>query len=173
MLSGGYSLDMKYMLAGWFQFQALLCRFSGLHPLIMIKTCLPIAVILLHYSVVWNLCRAFSGTEESDGLLTFMLVYAVLTEAAWGQLSTSWSYYFLTWAWYGKAFLQLIVLPFLLFVLLDFCGKKLGDWLLIAMVAIAGLAASTMGFLLIPAELGLFLLACLVSYVIRQRRICV
>jgi len=170
MLSGTYSLDMKYLLAGWFQFQAILCRFTGLHPLILIKTCLPIAIILLHYIVIWNFATVLRNEQKSDGFLYFMIVYALLMEVAWGQLSTSWSYYFLTWVWYGKAFLQLIVLPFLLLALLEFHANRITDWMLIILLIIAGCGASTMGFLLIPAEVGIFIATTVVYAVIQRRR---
>jgi len=170
MLSGAYALDAKYRYTGWFPFQALLCYYTGLHPLIMVKSIFPMALILLHYAVIWNLMEVWNERFDGESRCVYLFFYGLLLEFGWGTITTSWSYYFLTWIWYGKSFLHLMVIPFLLAHLLQFRGKKLGDWCVLLLVIVAGCGASTMGLLLIPAELGLFVLTACIEYLVKTRR---
>ena len=150
-LSAGAYVDPKFRYTGWFAFQALLSRVVGVHPLIMVKTLLPVAFILLHYMVIFDLYDCFKG-ENRAGLGYFFLFYGLLMEFAWGVLTTSWSYYFLTWIWYGKSFLQFIILPLILSQFLRMRWKMMWDYLWVLIVLVAGVGASTMALILLPAE---------------------
>ncbi len=170
MLSPKYTLDAKYLYTGWFPFQAILCKFVGVHPLIMVKSIFPMALIALHYVAIWNLVCSFGNLESEEGCPYFFLFYGILMEVGWSVLTTSWSYYFLTWIWYGKAFLHLIVMPLLLAHLLRFDRKKLGHWSILVLLILSGVGASTMGLLLIPAELALYTVARILDMFWKRRR---
>lgn len=168
-LSHLYALDRKYSLTGWFAFQAYLCRVVGVHPLILIKTILPIAIILLHYMLIVDFVGLISQ-RRGEVLSYFLPLYAMLLEFGWATFSTSLSYYFVTWVWYGKSFLEFIILPSLLNQYLRMQWKRPADWLYAMLLIVAGLGVSTMGFVLIPVMCGMFVFTQLVRYIVRKRR---
>ncbi len=150
-LSAGGYVDPKFRYTGWFAFQALLCRVVGVHPLILVKTLLPVVFILTHYMVIVDLYGCLEQ-KATHGLAFFLLFYGLLLEFGWSVLTTSWSYYFLTWIWYGKSFLQFIILPLVLSQFLRMEWKNFWDYLWVLVILIAGVGASTMAVILLPAE---------------------
>lgn len=168
-LSAWYHLDKKYILTGWFAFQAYLSRIMGLHPLITIKTVMPLVLTVLHYLVVIDFIGVVS--KRRGEVLTYLLpIYAMLLEFGWSTYTTSLSYYFLTWIWYGKAFVEFIALPALLGQLLVTKWNAFRDWCILLLMAIAGFGASTMGFILIPAMVGMYVVTALVCLIWNKRR---
>lgn len=168
-LSGLTIMNPKFRFTGWLAFHALLSELVGVHPLILVKTLLPVVVILLHYMVIIDLYRNF-GKGEGEGLPYFLLFYVLLMEFAWGTVYTSWSYYFLTWVWYGKSFLQFVIVPLVLSQFLRMRWKNAWDWIWVLDILIAGVGASTMALILLPAEGAALFGTLLVLFVIKKVR---
>ena len=150
-LSPGSVLDPKFRYTGWFAFQAFLSKVIGVHPLIAVKTLLPIALILLHYMIIADLYKRLNRNDV-EGIAYFMFFYGLLMEFGWSTLTTSLSYYFLTWVWYGKSFVQFIILPVVLAQFLYMEWKKPWNYLWVLIILVAGIGASTMALILLPAE---------------------
>lgn len=122
--SEAYIPSVKYMITSWLPFQAFGALVSGVHPLIFTKTILPCALIILHYLIMWELAgvvlggslagKVSSSDSNSDKRVIIMIIYALLLELGWSSLTTTLSYYFLTWLWYGKAFVQFITVPLIM-----------------------------------------------------------
>jgi hypothetical protein len=150
-------------------FHALLSELVGVHPLILVKTLLPVAIILLHYMVIIDLYRSL-GRGDGEGLPYFLFIYVLLMEFAWGTVYTSWSYYFLTWIWYGKSFLQFVVLPLILTQFLRMRWKNAWDWIWVVDILVAGVGASTMALILLPAEGAALFGTLLILHIIKKVR---
>ncbi len=168
-LSGDTIMNPKFRFTGWLAFQALLSRMVGVHPLILVKSLLPVALMLLHYMVIIALYRSF-GQRSGEGLPYFLLFYVLLLEFAWGTMATSWSYYFLTWVWYGKSFLQFVILPLVLLQFLEMNWKNPWDYLWVVAILVASVGASTMALILLPAEGVALFGALLVRHLWKKRR---
>ncbi len=168
-LSGDTIMNPKFRFTGWLAFQALLSRMVGVHPLILVKSLLPVALILLHYMVIIDLYQGF-GRVDREGLPYFLLFYVLLLEFAWGTMATSWSYYFLTWVWYGKSFLQFVILPLILSQFLQMNWKCLWCYLWVGIILVASVGASTMAFILLPAEGAALFGTMLVRHLWKKRR---
>jgi len=157
-LAAGTLADQRYTLSSWQQWEAFLCSTCGMHPLIFIKTVFPIFLIPFHYLIVWIFSRQFlDDVRKRTALVTF---YCLLMEWGCANLNTNFSYYLLSWSWYGKAFLQFSVMPvILLFFFL--ISKEHSGWkeavLLLALTG-AGLGASSMGVILLLVELMVLLI---------------
>jgi len=168
-LSGLTIMNPKFRFTGWLAFHALLSELVGVHPLILVKTLLPVAIILLHYMVVIDLYRSL-GRGDGEGLPYFLFIYVLLMEFAWGTVYTSWSYYFLTWVWYGKSFLQFVVLPLILTQFLRMRWKNAWDWIWVVDILVAGVGASTMALILLPAEGAALFGTLLILHIIKKVR---
>ena len=163
----GYVPATKYLFTSWLPFQAFGAKLCGVHPLVFTKTILPCALIILHYMIIWELAGAVMGvlgSEEEDHREIIMVIYALLLELGWSSLTTTLSYYFLTWLWYGKAFVQFITVPLFLseFILMMTEGRRyLRYILLLLVIATASVSASLMGVFLTAAETGVLIIAAL------------
>ncbi|SFT32917.1 hypothetical protein SAMN02910301_0347 [Lachnospiraceae bacterium XBD2001] len=168
-LTAWYHLDKKYYLTGWFAYQAYISRALGLHPLITVKTVLPLVLIVLHYLVVIDFLGIISR-RRGEMLSYFLPIYAMLLEFGWSTYTTSLSYYFLTWVWYGKSFVEFVVLPALMGQLLVTRWNRFFDWCLLLLFILAGFGASTMGFVLIPVMCGMYFVTMMAHLIWKRRR---
>lgn len=106
--------NLKYIFSCYYQFLAFWCRLFDFHPLLLMKTFLPILVGILSYGVFWLLAEFFFK-EDMAKKSFFLFFVAMLVE--FGNLTNhSFSRRMLQWTWNSKTILFTILLP-LLFLL--------------------------------------------------------
>ena len=106
----GAAVHEKYFFSTYYQFVAMLCINTGIHPLIMCKTILGIVYILLTFMVIWIGCKTFCKDFEQSSLM-FMISTVLI-------FFGNYSYYtlarrILIWNYNGKSVLFTIILPYL------------------------------------------------------------
>lgn len=104
------AIPEKYFFSTYYQFVAMLCINTGIHPLIMCKTVLGVVYILLAFMVIWIGCKTFCKDFEQASLM-FMLSTVLI-------FFGNYSYYtlarrILIWNYNGKSVLFTIILPYL------------------------------------------------------------
>ena len=174
--SAAYKPELKYMLTAWLPWQAFGSLICDVHPLVFTKTILPVALIIFHYMIIWELASLFINKpldHISDGRAVMMIFYALLLELGWSSLTTTLSYYFLTWLWYGKSFVQFISIPLVLteYVSMIRGDGKIWTYILIgAVIVIASCAASMMGVFLMGAAGPMLIIATIVYRKMIQKK---
>lgn len=157
-LAVGVLANSKYALSAWLQWEAFLSVTTGIHPLIFIKTVFPVFLIPFHYLIIWVFSRQF--LNDTKRRVVLMAFYSFLIE--WGSPSdkTNFSYYLLSWSWYGKAFLQFAVMPAVLLFFFLIANEKTGwkEAILLLILVGSGLGSSTMAIILILLELVVLLI---------------
>lgn len=148
----------KFVLSSWLQLLAVLCSLAGVHPLIMIKSVFPVFMISFHYLIIWKL-TGYLGRSYKERIL-MMLFYSLLMEFGSVSLRTDFSYYLFTWSWYGKTFYQFAVIPGILLFFLMVRDYMTGwrDGVLVMIICLAGICASSTALMLLPIELAVLIL---------------
>lgn len=165
-------ISFKYVFTSYYPFMGMISMITGLHPLILCKTVIPVFYVPIHYLIIWRIGKyLFSDTEEEkkhrDKLSVFMFFYVLLIE--FGQIS----YYTLSrrlmiWVWNSKSdcfCLLLIPLFFYTYLFLteqDESERLLGKTklfyrqLLVAIIALACNSSTLMGLILSAIVMGIW-----------------
>ena len=155
-------IDYKYVFTSYYPFLGMISVISGLHPLILCKTVIPLIYIPVHYLIVWRIGSYLLGQDKEKRSL-FLFFYAVLIE--FGQIS----YYALSrrvtiWIYNSKSdcfCLLLIPLFFYTYLLLrddqDIAPAKLWQRLLIiGTIALACNSSTLMGMIMSAMIIGIW-----------------
>ncbi|MDD6157403.1 MAG: DUF6077 domain-containing protein [Lachnospiraceae bacterium] len=133
----------KYSLSSYFTWLAYMAKITGLHPLILCKTALMYIIIPMGYAVQ-GLLSAYLFRNNERKMLVYMLCVILVTIMG-GFSNYTVTYRFYTWVWQSKAFLAIVVLPFLFYycnlVYEDKAGKR---EYLILFIAILATCATTL-----------------------------
>lgn len=103
----------KYSLSSFWAWVAYLARTSGIHPLILCKTILPFIFVPMSYAVQGLLAAFFFKNEERRIYIYMLLILLVSIFGGFSNYTVTYRLY--TWSWQSKAFLAMIVIPFLLY----------------------------------------------------------
>lgn len=103
----------KYSLSSYWTWIAYLAKVSGIHPLILCKTILPFFFIPMSYAV-YGLLAAHLFYNNERRMLIFMGVLS-LVQIFGGFSGYTTTFRLYTWVWQSKAFLAIVVLPFLFY----------------------------------------------------------
>lgn len=103
----------KYSLSSFWTWLAYLAKMTGLHPLILCKSILSYIFVPMAYAVQ-GLIAAFLFKNGQRKILIYMLL-VVLASIFGGFTNYSVTYRLYTWTWQSKAFLAMIVIPFLFY----------------------------------------------------------
>lgn len=137
--------NLKYVFSCYYQFLAFWCRLFDFHPLLLMKTFLPILVGILSYGVFW-LIGEFFFREDMAKKSFFLFFVALLVE--FGNLTNhSFSRRMLQWTWNSKTILFTILLPLLFLLANRFAQEhfRKREMLLLAVVSVACGAATLTG----------------------------
>lgn len=116
--------NLKYVFSCYYQFLAFWCRLFDFHPLLLMKTFLPILVGILSYGVFW-LIGEFFFREDMAKKSFFLFFVALLVE--FGNLTNhSFSRRMLQWTWNSKTILFTILLPLLFLLANRFAQEQSG-----------------------------------------------
>lgn len=153
-------ISYKYAFTSYYPFLSVVSILSGIHPLILCKTVIPVIYLPLHYLIIWRIGQfLFDGDKDTSTRVSqmsmFFFVYSILVE--FGMIS----YYTLSrrvtiWIYNGKSVcfcLLLIPLFFYIYVFLSeidlekIVVYKSGRYkkFLILLIATACVSSSLMG----------------------------
>lgn len=147
-------LDVRHALALFPIWEAYLGNVSGIHSTIVSHSIVPLVLIPLTYLLYWQIGKSL--LEKKPGHLPMFMVLIAL----W-QMFANISFYtsetfFLTRTWQGKSFMGNFIIPAIIWIFLELfreneTGKeknKLGFWMLLACINLAGGASSSLAILL-------------------------
>lgn len=165
-------INFKYVFTSYYPFLGSISILTGLHPLILCKTVIPVFYLPTHYLITWRIGSYLFGDEKDEAKLIkkkslFMFFYAILIE--FGNIS----YYTMSrrvtiWIYNSKSDCFTILLPALFIYTFVFLTEKaetdriltdmglLHRQFLIFVIALASISATTMGLLMSPMIMGVW-----------------
>ena len=168
--TGGQTmLDARHGLAPFSVWMAFLARVSGMRPVLLAQTVLPVALIAMAYGIYYLF--SVQLFPEKGGQQPLFLIFAEIL-VLFGNYSVYTTEVFLIGrSRQGKASLGSIVFPFVLLISLMLLKKlqerekiPVGYYLLLAAAAAAGCLCSTMGAMLTCIMVGIVGLLTAVFY---------
>ena len=156
----------KYSLSSFWAWLAYLAKTTGIHPLVLCKTILPFVFVPMSYAVQGIFASYLFKNNERKMLLYMLLV--ILVSIFGGFTNYTVTYRLYTWSWQSKAFLAMIVIPFLLY----YCNyvfesaTTIWEYFLLLIMIVAACATTLTGTGL--AVVMVCAIACIYS-VIRKR----
>ncbi len=139
------SLNARYALSSYNHFVAAISKFVSIHPTIIFHTVIPFVFTILAY-VVYALIanKLFDCDKVKTGYFLFFL--SILNIFGGHSVYTSSSFLLLR-IWQGKAVLVSIIIPLLLYHLLNVIKNTAStlDWLRLFIINFAACAVSSMG----------------------------
>ncbi|MCR5592168.1 MAG: hypothetical protein K6F79_00285 [Saccharofermentans sp.] len=163
-------INYKYVFTSYYPFLGSISILTGLHPLILCKTVIPVFYLPIHYLITWRIGMFLFG-DEKDGVKMiemkslFMFFYAILIE--FGHIS----YYTMSrrvtlWIYNSKSDCFTILLPALFIYTFIFLTEKaetnniltntglIYRQFLIFVMALSSISATTMGLIMSPIVMG-------------------
>lgn len=143
-----FLFQSQYELVGYEVLLSILCKAFQINPATFCHTLLPIVLLVVHYCVVYELCKKI--TKESTDI-AFLVV--TITNMFSGYAVYSRGAFLLFRLWQGKAVLVNIVLPILLLLFWDIFEKKCvdkRDILLMTLCTYSAFCTSAVGLYLVP-----------------------
>ncbi len=165
-------ISFKYVFTSYYPFMGMISILTGLHPLILCKTVIPIFYVPIHYMMVWRVMQYIFGSKEdeisgSKKISICLFFYALLIEFIQYSDNTV-SRHLLISVWNSESnccCLLLVPLFFytFLFLMEDAESEKaLGKaklfyrQLLIMIIAVACISATVMGIIMSAIVMGLW-----------------
>lgn len=163
-----YDLDIRHALAPIPIFQAWMARISGIHVTVICHSVLSIVWLCLMYCVFVQIARVLFEKKEQ-----YIPVFLILIEVwfLYGNVSISTVETFaMTRTWQGKGLLASTLIPALFLCFLCLYERQIskGIWMLLELVILSCLLASTASLMLVPTLMGLA--ALLISWQKRELR---
>ena len=151
-------LPSRYVLSPFPVFTAVWSSLIQIHPTILAHTVLPGVFIPMAYLVYFLLGkRFFANSKRQQG--TFLLLCAIIQMFSYYSVYTSGSF-LLFRIWQGKAVLVNVLLPlafyFAIRTVKDNSNKA--DWVMLFFICTASCLVSSMGIMLTPIMIGIFVL---------------
>lgn len=151
-------MPSRYILSPFPIFLAIISQLSGgLHPAIMAHTILPAVFLICAYLVVYQLARKwFAGDSAAIGI--FLFLSAML---CWFSAYSTYNAgnFQMIRLWQGKALLAAFMLPLVFYLSLSTTLEKQPQysWLLLGMANLSCCLLSSMGIILAPLMMGIFI----------------
>ena len=159
-------IEFKYVFTSYYPFLGMISLLTGLHPLILCKTVLPLIYVPVSYLIVWRVGQYLFEKEDGTARIRkqslFMFFYAILIE--FGQIS----YFTLSrrvaiWIYNSKSDCFVLLIPILFFYTYLLLLEKQEDKLIyrqiiIAVLALACNSSSAMGIIMSAVVIGLWIL---------------
>lgn len=138
-----YAVNTRYAFSAIMVFWAYLSKITGIHPLIIAHTIIPIVFISISYILWWEVGKCLLKGNEKRWI--FFLLINVINVFGNTSVYTQ-SSFLLFRIWQGKALLPNIILPsFLYFFLMLFGNKSLNrQWFTIFVTVLAACCCSSM-----------------------------
>lgn len=159
------NMPRRYILSPFPIFLAVMSQLSGgLHAAIMAHTVFPAIFLPTAYVVMYVLARRwFPDDKDAQGIFLFLTV--VLSWFSAYSIYNAGDFQMIR-IWQGKAILAAIMLPFLFYLSLSILmeEKPAYSWLLYAMANLSACLLSSMGIILAPVMMGVFLFLSLLKF---------
>lgn len=158
-------LPKRYVLSPFPEFLAVISRLSGgFHPAIVAHTVFPAVFLALAYLVIYEYSRRFFK-ENVRARGTFLILSALLLSFCGFSVYNSGTFAMIR-IWQGKALLAGVLLPWLFLLCMEVLLKEKGryPWSLLFLTNGACCLLSSMGIMLAPLMMGIFLLISLVKF---------
>lgn len=148
----------RYILAPFPVFIAMIGKLLFTHPTIIAHSVLPFVFIPMAYGVYWLVGRLLFKDDMKKNWL-FLALICILNLFG-NQTVYTVSTFLLTRIWQGKAVLAAILLPLIIYVSLKVYHSEMvrADWVMLFGVMLASCMVSSMGVVLAPVELVVFVL---------------
>ena len=148
----------RYILAPFPVFIAMIGKLLFTHPTIIAHSVLPFVFIPMAYGVYWLVGRLLFKDDMKKTWL-FLALICILNLFG-NQTVYTVSTFLLTRIWQGKAVLAAILLPLIIYVSLKVYHSEMvrADWVMLFGVMLASCMVSSMGVVLAPVELVVFVL---------------
>ena len=162
-------INFKYVYTSYYPLLGTISILTGLHPLILCKTVIPVFYLPIHYLITWRIGSFLFGDEKDKAKLIekkslFIFFYSILIE--FGHIS----YYTMSrrvtiWIYNSKSDCFTILLPSLFIYTFVFLTEKaetdniiantrlIYRQFLILVIALASISSTTMGLLMSPIVL--------------------
>ncbi len=155
----GKALDffnIRYVFSMYPTANAVLCRLTGLHPLVVTKTILCMMTVVLSYLVYAEIGKRL--LEEKNAvwiLLCFISIVNLNFHTIFSNAS-----FLLTRGYEGKAVLCNVILPFLFYLGLCMYQEKHGKrvWLLFVMTSVAAIDLTMSSMMTVPVAMSAVIL---------------
>ncbi len=138
-----YGMNSRYAFSALMVFWAYLSRITGIHPLIITHTIIPVVFISISYILWWEVGKCL--LKENEKRWVFFLLVNVINVFGNTSVYTQ-SSFMLFRIWQGKALLPNIILPSFLYFFLKLYGniflKK--QWFAIFVTVLAACCCSSM-----------------------------
>lgn len=157
----------KYCLASYWTWIAYIAKMSGIHPLILCKTVLMFIFVPMSYAVQ-GLFASYLYRRNQRSMYIYML-FVVLVSIFGGFSNYTVTYRLYTWSWQSKAFLAMIVLPFVLYYLNSVFEEQkryFWDYFLLFIIIIATCSTTLTGTGLVVATA--YIVAAIYSFIHRK-----
>lgn len=155
----------RYILSPFPVFLAVISQLSaGLHPAIMAHTVFPAVFLFAVYVVLYQFAKRWFP-DDGDARGIFLFLAAVLSWFSAYSVYNSGSFQMVR-LWQGKAVLASFMLPLLIHLSLSVTMEEQPrySWLLFGMANLSGCLLSSMGIILTPLVMGLFIFAGLLRF---------
>lgn len=143
-----FPFQTHYELVGHELFLAVICRLFSINPPVLCHTVIPVFFLLIHYVVVYDLCRKMDK-ENSD---RFFLCFILLNVFS-GYCRFSRGGFMFRRIWCGKTLIASISLPLLLLLWWNIYERKQvkkGDIILLTLATYFSFHLSAIGLYMIP-----------------------
>lgn len=152
----------QYNLAAWPVYSSMLSVLTGIHPVIIYRTILPLFEIPLAYYIAYMLIRTFWKERRGKALLALVYYNIFTLLAAENMPGTSGEWWLVVNIWTGKALAAAIVIPLILWLLIQVEEKQKDKeytrqlWRVLLFVCWAGCFISASLFFIVPLQLALW-----------------
>ena len=159
--------EMRYLFATYPMNDAVLCQFTGIHPLVWTKTVMTGTAVILCNVVYYKIGRllfegqgALGASGETRGKVLLFLLIVGLINFFFTSIYTA-SAFLTTRSYEGKSLLGNVVVPAIFYLYLKMLkrGESVRDWLALGLICLSSTALSNSANMLVPATVGIFFLS--------------
>lgn len=152
------TVPLRYAFSALMIFWAYLSKLTGIHPLIIAHSIIPVLFILISYLLWWEMGNSLYDTTDKKWI--FFLFVNLLNIFGNTSVYTQ-SSFLLFRIWQGKAMLPNIILPAFLVTFLSIYqhSQEKKNWLIIITIVIAGCCCSSMA---VPLGIMVVVSGCLI-----------
>lgn len=150
-------IHQKYITTPWYVYEAALSKISGLHPLIITKTLIPVYILLLSYMAIYLLSKELLHDANKTVLALILCSLLYESRLILGEQAA----YLLIWPSWGKTYASLITCTIIAawFVRLTSENHEKSEFLWFLLFTFAGTGTTAATIMVIPIEICALTLA--------------
>ena len=143
--------DYKCRYTSWMPYIAIISATTKIHPLIIIKTCMPVEIVIVYYMVWWLFSEWLFDNDRKKQSLFGIFMSFITWFSAYSLYTVSKRV--ILYPRNGKAFLIAFILPFIFYYINYISDKQLTKLHVINIISIqiAAISCSLMSLIMLPA----------------------